>query len=991
MNLPDRFLNALNLDDFVVLDLETTGLDPEKDRIIEIGAVRFVDGVETDSFQQLVNPGMPIPNFITKLTGITDQDVADAPEIESVFDALIRFIDESTVVGHQINFDAAFVEYQFRRDHRDFRQWENELHRFQYFRNTRFDTLFLARIFLPFLSRIKLGAVAAYFGIDLENAHRAIDDARATGHILFELLERMLACDNRVLQSIIKLLNKNSNRAKSYFIPVLEYKQKYNVEMPNSSFLQDLTANQQLYNIIGEADFRYDLSESESPPESISTREISDIISQNGKLQPVIPNFEEREQQKEMSRLIGEVFNNEEFLVVEAGTGTGKSMAYLLPAVKWAVQNRKNGERVIISTNTKNLQEQLFYKDIPTIYKIADQKFKAVLLKGKSNYLCLDKWKSTIIDMDQRLSQQERSRILPLMIWAEQTQTGDIAENSGFQVQQNWGLWSKLIAENNYCPGRTCKFYNDCFLIKARNNAKNADIVIVNHSLLFSDLSADNSILGPYQNLVIDEAHNTEKTAADYMGVRFNWWTFRNVYHKLYEEEPKKAGSLVQLEYRLSKGSVNPQIKDAFGNRINRLKTESIALKRISNQFFNELCAQLREKFQKKSPNNFDESRIRYFKNFKAFSDLDELIQELKLSVAGTKQKLSQVIDVFANLKMDSFEFQDQLQRELISIENDLEMLSESFEFCIAGDEKDYVYWLELPLNPTRNDVLFNAVPLNISDLLRKNLFDHLKTAVFTSATLAVDGQFDYFNQRIGLSGMTHKNVRTAKLGSPFNFDRQILFGVADFLDDPRNEEFTNQIADLLKNLHQKHNNGILVLFTNYSMLNYLYEKLKPYFDAEKILLLAQGKSGSRTNIINQFREYKNSVLFGTDSFWEGIDVPGEALELLVITKLPFDVPSEPVIAARMEKIKNEGGNPFFDYSVPEAIIKFRQGFGRLIRHKNDFGAVIACDNRLSRMKYGEQFLSSLPVSAEIYRDEETLHKELKNWFTTMKPKSDTE
>jgi ATP-dependent DNA helicase DinG len=278
--------------------------------------------------------------------------------------------------------------------------------------------------------------------------------------------------------------------------------------------------------------------------------------------------------------------------------------------------------------------------------------------------------------------------------------------------------------------------------------------------------------------------------------------------------------------------------------------------------------------------------------------------------------------------------------------------------------------------------VVLHAVPLNIADLLKRQLFENLDTAVFTSATLAVNKNFDYFTRRTGLSIMDNKSVQNRVMGSPFDFDNQLHLGVTDFLPDPRNNDFATALQDTISSIHKQHRVGILVLFTNYSLLNLLYEQMKPYFDGEKILLLAQGKSGSRTNIINQFRENRDSVLFGTDSFWEGVDVPGNALELLFIPKLPFDVPTDPLISARMDEIKKQGGNPFFDYSVPEAIIKFRQGFGRLIRSKTDTGVVIVGDNRLSKMQYGQQFLNSLPVEAEIYKTSDQMLTSLQSWFS---------
>jgi predicted DnaQ family exonuclease/DinG family helicase len=985
MALPANLLRKIKYDNFVVIDLETTGLDPTENKIIEIGAVRYVNGQEKEIFEQLVNPETPIPDFITKLTGITDKDVAISPKLNDIFDSLTAFIGNSPIIGHQINFDVAFLEYHLRTIYNDFDDWENESQRFKYLSNIRMDTLFLSRIFLPFLQRFKLNTVAAYFGTDLERAHRAIDDARATGTIFLELTERVFACDVQVLRLITRLLYRKSARVKNYFQPILEVKLNENIESNASAIREDITYAQQFFNIIGEADYEVQTLELEIENQPIDETKITNYFTNEGKLARVIKNFEEREQQITMAKHVTDSLNNLDFLTVEAGTGTGKSMAYLLPAVEWATTNRENRERIIISTNTKNLQEQLFFKDIPTIYAVSANKFKAVLLKGKSNYLCLDKWKSTLIDMDQRLTPSERSRILPLILWADQTQTGDISENSGFQLYQNLGLWAKLIAENNYCPGRTCKYYNDCFLMKARNGARNADIVVINHSLLFSDLVTDNSILGDYRNLILDEAHNIEKTAGDYLGIRFNWWSFRNTYYKLYEEQPRKTGTIIQLEYRMSKSNLPEYLSDKLYKRISRLKTECIRIKQSTNSFFSELSQNIRAKFQKVNENGFEETKIRYYQNFKLFSHVSIQIDDLKSAIRSTKIRLSDLLDVFTEIHQDSFQFQDQIHRELISIETDLEALQYAFEFCLDADSDQHVYWLEISSRRETTDIAFNAVPLNIAELLKTSLYDSLNTAIFTSATLTVADSFTYFKNRIGLNLIDSQKVKSAILGSPFDYENQLLLGVSDFMDDPRGEGFSDQLADLITGIHKKHPTGMLALFTNYSTLNYCFNRLKLYFESEKILLLAQGKSGSRTNIINQFREFKDSILFGTDSFWEGIDVPGEALELLLITKLPFDVPTEPLIAARMEKIKQSGGNPFMDYAVPEAIIKFRQGFGRLIRHKGDFGAVVVCDNRLSRMKYGLQFLDSLPVKAKIFRDQSELLAGLDEWFSRKK------
>lgn len=979
MDYRKALLKHLGLSTFVVIDLETTGLDPEKDQIIEIGAIKFVDGEESEQIEELIDPGMPIPEFITRLTGISDGDVQGKPNIDEIFPQLVKFMENAAMIGQQVNFDASFLEYHHRKINNDFYNWENTLLRFKYVDNLRLDTLFLARILMPFLDGYKLSELAKHLGFDLENAHRAIEDARATGYVFLELIDRVIATDNTALSNIVNLLYPNSVRAKTFFLPVLKFKQQHNIKIDSVSLVDEAQNVQKFYNVIGEGDYLpEDLDDFELQP--VQPDQVDDYFQENGSLAKNIKKYELREPQQIMANMVLEGFNNSEFVIAEAGTGTGKSMAYLIPAIEWAAQNRTADQRIIVSTNTKNLQEQLFFKDIPLLYSAAKNQFKAVLLKGRANYLCLDKWHTVMTDMNQRLSQDERTRILPLLLWAKQTRTGDIAENAAFQLERNMNLWMKLVAEPTYCPGKQCKYYKDCFLMKARDHARKADLVIVNHSLLFSDLASDHAVLNDYRNLIVDEAHNMEKTAAEYLGVRVSYWNFRNLYHKLYEEEPKRSGTLQQLDFRLSKASLDDKTQGILFKQINYLKHSSLNLKEKVQIFYNELSRQLRTKYANKA-SGVEDNRVRYFKNFKYFNQLALQIEDLKQGLDGFSRNLEKMIEIVEDLKPDLFDFQDQILREMMAISEDTAMLKTDFDFCLLADAEHYVFWLDIPRSERSNDVVLHAVPLNIAELLKKHLFQNLDTAVFTSATLAVNKNFDYFTKRTGLSLLENKTVKTKVLGSPFDFQNQLHFGVADFLPDPRNTEYASALHNTISKIHERHRVGILVLFTNYALLNSMYQSMKPYFDGERILLLAQGKSGSRTNIINQFRENKDSVLFGTDSFWEGVDVPGNALELLFIPKLPFDVPSDPLIAARMEEIKKSGGNPFFDYSVPEAIIKFRQGFGRLIRSKTDMGVVIVGDNRLSRMQYGQHFLNSLPVDADIYKNEQQMLSSLESWF----------
>ncbi len=983
MGLREELLKHLGLNTFVVVDLETTGLNPEMDRIIEIGAIRFVDGKEDAVFEELIDPGIPIPPFITSLTGIRNEDVQGKPSIEEIFPRLLQFMGDAAMVGQQVNFDAAFLEYQFRKQKNDFERWEDTQQRFKYLTNLRVDTLFLARIFMPFLNSFKLASLAREFDYDLDRAHRAVDDARATGHVFLELIDRALAAENHVLSNIINLLFPTSRRAKQFFIPVLKFKQMKNISATGQALVDDAYYAQDYYNVIGEKDYRFPELTDEFPElEPIDPQLVERYFAEGGHLSKAIPNYELRPPQIEMAHNVLKGLNERAYVVAEAGTGTGKSMAYLVPAIEWAVKNRAAGQRVIVSTNTKNLQEQLFFKDLPTLYATVENKFKAVLLKGRYNYLCLEKWHTVLTDMNQRLSRDERTRLLPLVYWVEQTRTGDIMENAGFQLERNIGLWEKLTAEPSYCPGKTCKYFEDCFLMKAREHARQADVVVVNHALLFADLASGRSTLGDYDVLVLDEAHNLEKTAADYLGVRVNYWSFRNLYHRVYDEEPNKSGTIVQIEYRLSTSKLDQDVKNRITRLTQKVKFSSLHLKEKTQIFYNEFSRMLRDQFGSREDPGTEETRIRYHKKFKFFRILEHEIDELRKALARFINDLNQLIDRLNDLDFNSFKFQAQLTREIISSYDRAKELLESFTFCLKAEELNYVYWLDLPRNERSNDVALHAVPLNIDELLNKMLYSSVETAIFTSATLAVNKSFDYFHSRLGLKDLQDRPLISTAFDSPFDYESQLLLTVTDFLPDPRSEEFSEAVKNLIIRLHQEQRRGMLILFTNYNMLNQMYEWLKPHFDAQHVLLLAQGKSGSRTNILNQFKENRESILLGTDSFWEGIDVPGDALQLLFIPKLPFDVPSEPIIAARMEAIKRRGGNPFMEYSLPEAIIKFRQGFGRLIRHRTDFGAVIIGDNRVSRMRYGQHFLNSISGKKEIVFEEESLFTLLDDWFS---------
>ena len=975
--LKPEIFDELSLTDFIALDIETTGLMYTQEEIIEFAAVHFHHGEAVDQISLLIRPSKSIPAAITRLTGIGDADVAGAPSFSEVLPQIRTFLQDFPLVAHNSNFDLPFLEYHARRVHGDFRNWDARDKQFAYFPNPQFDTVLLSRIYLSFLPSFSLRALVDYFQFGLENAHRALPDAEAAGKLFLEIVERAVQTKFADVQKILQILEPTDEPVKTFFEYLVKFLATGKYSVPGGIDRAKFSIQANHYNIIGETE-RPDFASDNVLP--LDPAEVGNFFDEGGALAREFAAFEVREPQVKMARAIAEAFNESQFLLVEAGTGTGKSMAYLLPAIKWAVKNYGPYGRVIVSTNTKNLQEQLFFKDLPILHSILPEKFKAVLLKGKSNYLCLDRWVTVMSDMQSRLTPQERVNLLPLYFWVQETETGDVSENSGFRAERNMGLWTKLIAENNYCSGKACKYYDRCYLMKARNNARDAHLVLVNHSLLFSDLAADNAVLAEYKNVIFDEAHNIEKTATEYLGVEITLWQFRDFLNKLYQKERHETGVLIQLGRRLEAGQLQRSHLDALDKMLLSLMENVSDCRQSVQMFFAELTRMLREKHPAEGRQSYSDKQ-RYTAGDMLFEAVLPLYRQLSERVRRLQRELTDLIEYFKELPEDSFPYQRQLYQDLNAQSTQAEGLLNNLTFLIDADWDTYVYWYELPYRSDSDDTRLYAAPLDVGGILQERLFDHLKSAVFTSATMAVNKSFDYFQKRSGVHLQSPDRVSRLLLDSPFNYEEQVFLAVPSYLPDPGHPQYSGAVKALLEQLALRLNRGTLVLFTSYAMLNNVYQGIRQTFEAESIPLLGQGIDGGRHAIINRFKTAENAFLLGTDSFWEGIDVPGKALEMVLITKLPFDVPSDPVIQARSELIKMHGGNPFSEFSIPEAVIRFRQGFGRLIRSRSDYGAVIILDNRVVKKFYGRPFLNSLPARARLLAGEAELWEALSRWF----------
>ena len=687
--------------------------------------------------------------------------------------------------------------------------------------------------------------------------------------------------------------------------------------------------------------------------------DIKNYFSKDGILAKEIKGFEYRQEQEEMAQYIQEAINEDRKIIVEAGTGTGKTLAYLIPAIKWAVANKK---KVIIATNTINLQEQLLLKDIPLAKSIIKDEFSYVLVKGRNNYVCKRLFNELALGKNidiETFSIEAREQIEYILKWGNKTKTGDKAELP-FEVYPD--VWELVQSTTELCLGKKCPYRKECFYMKTRMEKMEADILISNHHVFFADLNvraetdfdSEYLILPRYDMVIFDEAHNIESVARSYFSVEVSKISFTRLLNRIYQRKNKRKkekSALIRVEDTIDEKDLEDS--QQYIDLLNTLKEEISILQNIGDEYFDEIRKIYETNTEapiKKSLNNFEMTKSRFLENLREKKDI---FQTKLADFLNLMMLFNNVID----------EEKDK-NPEVINFNNHLKMFKayiDSFKFINSFEDDNYIYWLDI--NSKRTNVVLTATPLNIAQKLSTVLFDNLDRLVFASATIVVNGSFDYFKKSLGLD---EEDCIEAIIKSPFDYNEQMSVYIPSDIQDSENiNAFVSDASRFILNILLKTNGKAFILFTSYTMLNQIYYSISKKLKDKGFEVFLHGDK-PRSQLIKEFKEAENPILFGTTSFWEGVDVQGENLSNVIITKLPFLVPTDPVVSAISKKIEENGGNSFTDFQLPEAIIKFKQGVGRLIRKKTDSGNIFILDNRILKKRYGSLFINALPSQKNI-------------------------
>ncbi len=925
----------------VAIDIETTGLDDRSDAIIEIGALKFNGKRVEAEWSTLINPGRPISPFITQLTHISNEMVRSAPPIKAVIRQLADFVGDAPVLGHNVGFDLGFLN----------RQGILQT-------NERLDTYDLASFLLPTASRYNLNALGQLLGIPFPATHRALDDARVTAAVYQILFEKAVQLPIELTAEFLRHAEAFPWGAISPLRTALRIKAQQPVTVRKASDH-------------GHGPFFEARPEPPTAPialvdepQTLDVEEVSAVLEHGGLFSRYFPNYEYRPQQVEMLRAVAEALSSGQHLMVEAGTGTGKSYAYLVPAALFALQNNT---RVVISTNTINLQDQLITKDIPELRDALQIDLRAAVLKGRANYLCPRRLES----LRQRgpATPDELRVLAKVLVWLSEGGSGDRNEiNLNGPVERE--AWLRISAEDEGCRAEVCmeRTGGACPFFKARQAANAAHLLVVNHALLLSDVAAGSNVLPEYQYLIIDEGHHIESATTNALSFRVTQTDLARLMRELGGSSSGLLGRLLTQigeVLRPSESAVAHQSVERATDLLFRLEHGLTGFFRSIEEFL---------------------ADIREGRPVGMYGQTERIQESTRTLPAWTDVEIHwdaahEAASLLLNLLAELFRFCAELQNDHPDLEDILEAVStahrrlaeadENLHGFVAQPKAGQIYWAEI--SPNTNQISLQVAPLNIGPLMEQFIWHEKNSVILTSATLTANEGFDYLRGRLSAD-----EADELQLGSPFDFETAAMLYLANDMPEPSDAgAYQRTLEQTLIRLGSATGGRMLVLFTSYTQLRRTSQNINGPLAEAGVQVYEQGEGASANTLLEIFRSAPRAVLLGTRAFWEGVDIPGEALSVLVIVKLPFDVPSDPIIAARSETFDD----PFHEYQLPEAILRFRQGFGRLIRTQYDRGVVVILDRRILTKRYGRQFIESLPACKLVIRPLNELPAAAARWL----------
>lgn len=904
----------------VAIDIETTGLSEERDAIIEIGAVKFKGRRVEDEWSSLINPNRHIPEFISGLTGISDVEVRNAPRFREVAEKLEAFVGDAPVVGHNVRFDLGFLQ---------------RAGLFQY--NEVIDTYELASVLMPTASRYNLGALGKQLGILLPATHRALDDARVTMAAFNRLFEMARELPLEVIAEIVRLSEPLEWDAGWLFQEVLRTRAKEGIQSRKGKKKGAGT------------DVWFD--ESKHPPLDnpenpipLNVDEVSSVLEYGGPFSRYFASFEQRPEQVEMLRAVTNALSYGSHLMVEAATGVGKSYAYLVPAALFALQNNT---RVVVSTNTINLQDQLIQRDLPNLCQALDLDFRFAVLKGRSNYLCPRRLEN-LRHYGPRTTDEMRV-LAKVMVWQLDNQSGDRSElNLTGPAERE--VWVRVSAEDDACTTETCikRTGGACPFHRAKTMSQSAHVLVVNHALLLSDVATGSKVLPEYSHLIIDEGHHLETATTNALSFKLNQYDLERM---MKEVGSSNAGVLGRL-LTATQEALRPADFGLLQQRVSRATDLAFRVEQINREFFNILSEFTKLQREGQPASNYS-WQARVLPSTRTLPGWDEV--EIAWDTTGETLRmlmisLSEIYKGASELYAEGYENLEDVMADLSNLARRITEAETNITGMISNPVQGMVYWIEV--QPNGNRLSLNAAPLSVASLVEKYLWHEKRSVILTSATLTAHGEFQYLRNTLGAD-----EADEIQLGSPYDYESAALLYIANDIPEPNVHGYEQALDRTLIATAKATSGRMLVLFTSYAALKKTAKNITGPLAREDIFVYEQGDGASPNALLESFKATDRAVLLGTRSFWEGVDVPGDSLSIVVLTKLPFDVPTDPLIAARSEMYEDS----FQQYYLPEAILKFRQGFGRLIRTASDRGVVAILDRRVLTKQYGRLFLESLP------------------------------